>query len=362
MKILAVCSVINFRDFTRRATIEAIKKETENLDLLFYTSLKNRFKRKITVKGIPYSTYHFWIPDKFKKFRIPRFIEHFLRSFSWKRKISKYDLVFFTDPNQAWLIPYLKDTRIIIYLLRDPNVLQDIKNKTTEKLLLDKCNLVLATSKNLTNLYLQKYHGISHKTVHFWPNCVDLNIWDYRKFIKNNNSKLPKIGVAGNFSKNRTDYELLDYVTSELQDLDFEIAGSIDYEQSRYFWDNLFRKKNVHYLGFIPFDLLPETVANWNVGLITDKIEEYASYMHHNKVYQYLALGIPVVSLKIHEDYNELFPYVILADDYIHYAWNIRIALKQSINESFRNACIEIACLNSSEVRAKDFLSRINNI
>ena len=50
MKILAVCSTINFRDFTRRATIEAIKKEIETLDVLLFTSLKNFFKKKTTVK------------------------------------------------------------------------------------------------------------------------------------------------------------------------------------------------------------------------------------------------------------------------------------------------------------------------
>jgi len=84
--------------------------------------------------------------------------------------------------------------------------------------------------------------------------------------------------------------------------------------------------------------------------------------MHHNKVYQYLALGIPVVSLKIHEDYKMLHPYVRLTEDYVHYVEAIRIALEQSKTGSFRNTCIEIARLNSSEVRAKEFLSIINTI
>ena len=86
------------------------------------------------------------------------------------------------------------------------------------------------------------------------------------------------------------------------------LPESLDYNQSKIFWDRLFEKSNVKYLGNIPYEKLPKTVARWDVGLVTDKMDEYASYMHHNKVYQYLALGIPVVSLKIHEDYGCFIP------------------------------------------------------
>ena len=360
MNILAVCSNINFRDFTRRATIEAIKKEVDNLDVLFFTSLKNCFRKKVRVRNIQFSTYHFWIPDKMKKFIFLNFFEHKIRGWYWKREISKYDLVFFSDPNQAWLLPYIKKTKIV-YLIRDPNVLQNINQKENERKLLNCSDLVLATSKNLSEQYLGKYHGFSHKNIHYWPNCVDLDIWKVEK-SRSAISKIPVIGIAGNFSKKRTDYSLLDFITMNGPDINFEIAGKLDYAESKIFWDKIFLRTNVKYLGNIPFEELPGIIAGWDVGLVTEKMDEYATYMHHNKVYQYLALGIPVVSLKIHEDYTMLHPYVRMAEDYTQYIKDIRIALKQSKNESFKKACVEIARINSSETRAKEFISLVKTI
>jgi len=360
MNILAVCSTINFRDFTRRATIEAIKNEIDSLDVLLFTSLKNYFKKKTTVKDIQFSTYYFWIPEKMKKFIFLKYLEHKLRNWYWKKKISKYDWIFFTDPNQGWLLPYAKKSKIV-YLIRDPNVLQSINHKDNERKLLDSSQIVLATSKNLTDLYLEKYHGISHKNIHYWPNCVDINIWNAVSSGSKTLNK-PLIGVAGHFSLKRTDYLLLDNITTNCPDYDFEIAGILDYNHSKVFWDRMFEKSNVKYLGNIPYEGLPKTVARWDVGLVTDKMDEYASFMHHNKVYQYLALGIPVVSLKIHEDYIMLHPYVRLAEDYTQYIEAIRIALEQSKTGSFKKACIEIAGLNSSRIRAKEFLLFINTI
>ena len=137
----------------------------------------------------------------------------------------------------------------------------------------------------------------------------------------------------------------------------------MDYNQSKVFWDRMFEKSNVKYLGNIPYEELPETVARWNVGLVTDKMDEYASFMHHNKVYQYLALGIPVVSLKIHEDYMDASSLCTVWLKIIHNIlklsdlhWN-----KVKPNHS-KKSCIEMARLNSSEVRAKEFLSLIKTI
>lgn len=357
MNILAVCSTINFREFTRRATIEAIRNEVDNLDVILFTSFKNYFKKKITVSDIHFSTYHFWIPDKIKNFIIPKSIEYLLRAWYWKKKLSKYDWVFFTDPNQAWLLPYIKKSRII-YLIRDPNVLQRKSNKKNEFKLLNSADLVLATSKNLSNLYIQKYHGIQLKNVHYWPNCVDINIWKIQSRKSKTYGK-PKVGIAGNFSLKRTDYSLLDTITSNCPDVSFEIAGILDYNISKPFWENLFAKKNVRYLGNIPFESLPAVIAEWDVGLVTDRMDEYASFMHHNKVYQYLAMGVPVVSLKIHDDYTFLHPSVQLAENSEQYIIAIRDALEQGKNDTFRNACIEQAKLNSSRVRANEFVSII---
>lgn len=362
MNILVVCSTINFRDFTRRATIEAINKEGDNTDVLLFTSLKNLFKKKTKVRNITFSTYHFWIPDRLKKFIFLNNFEYKLRGWFWNKKISKYDLIFFTDTNQSWLLPYILKPKLV-YLIRDPNILQNIRCKKNEIAILKRADLVLATSRNLEKEYLPKYYGFSHKNICYWPNTVDIDTWDYEKlsFLKSDKSTCIA-GMAGNLN-NRTDLELLDYITQEKKRIQFIIVGknnlsTIDREK----FESILKRENVSYLGFISFDILPREVIKWDIGLTIEKFCEYTKYTHHNKIYQYLALGMPVVTLKIHDDYKDFYPYIQSAVDYKEYSEAIDYAIEKGRNHNFKDECIKLAKLNSSKVRAKEFLSLIKTI
>lgn len=354
MKILSIVSTTNFRDFTRRATIEAISRRVEKLDVLFFTSFKNILKEKITIRNIRFRTYHFWVPDHYKNINILITIEYLLRKSKWTKIFAEYDVIFFTDPNQAYLLPYISRSRIV-YLIRDPNVLQNEKFKKHERNLIQKAAIVLATSRNLAEKYIALYHQIDHPNVHYWPNTVDTNIWDHKKNKKLENVQ-PLIGVAGNFGSKRTDYELLQNITSKFTDCIFEIAGKIDRDENPCFWRQMLSKPNVKYLGNIPFERLPSVVSQWDIGLITDAINQYTSNMHHNKIYQYLAMGLPVVALKIHNDYVSLYPYVRVADNYHEYAKAMEESLAQSRSKEFRTSCIRLAIENSADSRARDFI------
>lgn len=360
LNILGIVSTRDFANFTRRATLEALSGEVDNLDILFYTGIKNIHKKKQSIPSIRSRKYHFWVPDKFKHWNSLSFLEHNLRKIKWKSLFKQYNVIFFNDPNQAWLLPYTNKNQKLVYLIRDPNILQNPAIKPFEKQLIEKVDLVLATSYNLTHHYIPKYYGMEPDHVHFWPNSVDLNVWDINKVEKRTPDK-PVVGVAGNFGKNRTDYDLLDYITDKRPDYRFEIAGKINPENNPEFWEKLLKKKNVTYFGFIPQEQLPQTVASWNVGLITDKINEYTSYMHHNKVYQYLAMGVPVVSLRIHEDYKDLYPNVQLADNHESYLEEIDRLAEKSYNQIFQNECTEIALKKTSQERVKKFISIVKS-
>lgn len=360
MKVLAIISTSNFSQFTRRATIEAISKKVERLDLLFYTGIKNKWKNKISIKGIDFNSYHFWVPDSLKKYKIFTASELGFRGNFWRRKFARYDVLFFGDPNQAYLLPYVGKQKVV-YLIRDPNVLQSRKQYENEQNLIKRAKLVLATSQNLTYQYILKYHQIQHQNVHYWPNCVDLNIWNVSNIINNRNHK-NKVGIAGNFGIKGSDFNLLNFITSEETGLHFEIVGKIDSKASNGIWQHIINKKNVTYRGYVQFEKLPQVVGQWKVGLTTEKINEYNSYTHHNKVYQYLALGIPAVTLKIHNDYNHLHPHVQAVDNYHDYLNALDCALEMGKDDDFRNTCISVAHENASDKRAESWIQWVNEL
>ena len=361
LRILTVISALNLPRFTRRATIEAISKKVEQLDLLIYTGVKNRFKKKETTAGIPVNTYHFWVPDMLKKHPVLTSIEHKVRKSVWSQRFSNYEVIFFTDPNQACLLPYI-DSQKIVYLIRDPNVLQHKKHYRNERALIDRADLILATSQNLATEYIPKYHQTTHPNIHYWPNTVDLEIWDYKRFENNSSEKGNyTVGMAGNMN-DRTDLKLLDFIT-DLEQVSFELCGNIfESVDDKKRLNKILAKKNVAHLGYIPFDKLPEKVAGWQCGLTIEKKCEYTRFTHHNKIYQYLALGLPVVSLKIHDDYSHLEPYVQSVESYSEYINAIEIALEKSRDPQFKRECIAVAETNSADKRAEDFLKWVKDL
>lgn len=357
MKILTITSTLNFRNFTRRATIEAIHKLFPGLEVMLFGGFKTIFNKANTTQGIRFHRYHNYLPESLLGKPGLMKIQNKLRGIYWKRFFKKFDLIFLTDPDQYIFLDYIKDQKLV-YLIRDPNVLQSVKNYPREKAILQKAHLVLATSKNLATNYIPKYHKIEHPNVQYWPNCVDLDIWDINKVEKKKN-EIPVLGVAGNFNAKRTDYELLEYIAEHCPDYKLQIAGKIDREQKPQFWQNLLARPNVEYLGIIPFEQLPQVVAGWDVGLITDRMDEYASYMHHNKVYQYLAMGVPVVSLRLHGDYDSLNPYVRIEKTYTDFKFSLKTVLNENQN-GHKDIYKKTVLPNTAKERALDFSCWIN--
>lgn len=359
MKLLCVVSTLNFPQFTRRATIEAIWRQNLETELLMFTGLKTFRKEPVSILGLKTYLYRFWTPEQLKTMPLISCAEHILRKKRWADFMNRYEAIFLTDPNQYWLLPYIRKQKII-YLIRDPNVLQSEKNFPREKAIFDRADVVFATSRNLAEKYLSKYYGFQHSNIHYWPNTVDLNIWDYNFFKdKSVSGKKFIAGMAGNIN-DRTDINLLEHITND-EDILFELCGKVtDKVRSNPVFQEVISRKNVKHLGYIPFHKLPERVWGWNVGLTIEKKCEYTRFTHHNKVYQYLALGKPVVILKIHNDYDDLGEPIFVCDTKEEYAQNLKELMSSEKKETeWVEDALRIANENSNEVRAKQFLNTI---
>ena len=361
MKILAICSSTDFINFTRRATINAIACNYNNLDVMLFSGIKNLFKKKGILKGYKFYFFHYLLPITSRKILFLANLENFFLKLKWDEIFTKYDVIFFSDPNQYFLLNFLTKKHKVIYLIRDPNVLQNPKNKPIEEGLIQRADIVLGTSKNLAYEYVKKFYGLNKKNIYYWANTVDFKNWHSIRLL-NCNVQSTAIGVAGNLNS-RTDLYLLKYLLVKLKYVNIEIYGknNLKDKESDQFLEIL-KSKKIDYKGYVPYDQLPGIVNSWRIGITLEKKCEYTHFTHHNKIYQYMALGIPVVTLRTHDDYEDYCGAVFLADDYQEFVSHVNylINLSNENMEKIRQKCVDYARQNSSENRAKQFMSILN--
>jgi hypothetical protein len=364
MKILTVCSGLDFINYTRRATIEAIHKINPELDILLFNSILNFRKKKNISSNIRFYYYHFWIVERFRKFKILSFFEYCVRFTKWESFFHRYDVVFFIDPNQYYLLHYLNKNQKLIYLLRDPSVILDPNNFNRELPIIIRADLILGISKSLCGYYFEKYYGFIPDNVKLWQNTVDMDLWNFNKWescIKKKSR--PLIGLAGNIDF-VIDIELLVFVISHLPEYDFEIAGKLDLNnREQIVWNELLRLPHVRYLGFVSYNEFPRIVINWDVGLVAAKPDqEYAHYLNNNKQYQYLALGKPFVTFPLDADYKEFEDLVFIAETRMGYIENIQLALRKSQESDVIEKGKIIALKHSADVRAGAFINYLSKL
>ena len=250
MKILTVCSGLDFINYTRRASIEAIHKLNPDLDILLFNSVLNIRRKKNISNRLNFFYYHFWAVEKLRILKVFSLLEYSLRFIKWRSFFRRYEVIFFLDPNQYYLLPYMNKDQKLIYSRRELPIIK-------------RANIILGISHNLCSYYFDKYYSNIPEKVKLWPNMVDLNLWDFKRwepFFKDKSR--PLIGLAGNINY-VIDIELLHFVISRLPEYDFEIAGKLDLNKNeKVVWGELLNLPNVKYLGLIPYNEFPEKVIN----------------------------------------------------------------------------------------------------
>jgi glycosyltransferase involved in cell wall biosynthesis len=86
--------------------------------------------------------------------------------------------------------------------------------------------------------------------------------------------------------------------------------------------------KNVHFLGHKPYDVLPDYLRAFDVGLLPYKLNEQVINSNPKKLREYLAGGKPVVSARVKEveRYGDL---VYIADDAQGFVDAVKRALEE---------------------------------
>lgn len=148
------------------------------------------------------------------------------------------------------------------------------------------------------------------------------------------------------------DFELLCQVASRLPNLNFMIVGSWKRQQpsvGTY-------PQNIHIIGPLPYDSIPALLAYSDVGIVPFKNNPLVRGVSPIKVYEYLAAGLPVVSLRWRELEVEALP-ISLAEGATEFVQAIETALRSTSEQ--RSKLKEYARGCSWEQRLRTILQHI---
>ena len=178
----------------------------------------------------------------------------------------------------------------------------------------------------------------------------EINDKNYKDIIE---EKKPIIGYYGALAS-WFDYELIKYLSNELKDINIVLFG-IKYDDS--FDENKLEKyKNIHYLGPINYNKLPEYAQFFDVCIIPFIINEITLSTNPIKVFEYMALGKPIVTTAMPE--CKKFKSVFIANDYDEFKKQIEnsVRLTKDKNPEYFRILKEEALQNTWQSRAQDIL------
>ena len=165
--------------------------------------------------------------------------------------------------------------------------------------------------------------------------------------------KKPIIGYYGALAS-WFDYDLLKYIAEKRKDINIVLLG-IKYDDS-FDESKIDKYKNIHYLGAKNYNKLPEYAHFFDVCIIPFKINEITLSTNPIKVFEYMALGKPIITTAMPE--CKKYKSVFVADKKEEFIQFIDKAIR--LNKTTDNEYFEIlrneAMENTWESKAKSIL------
>lgn len=124
----------------------------------------------------------------------------------------------------------------------------------------------------------------------------------------------PRIGFFGGLDDYIIDFDLLERIATEIPDASLVLVGDATLSMERFS-----KFKNVHWLGFRPYEKIPGYGSAFDVALMPWLNNDWIHHSNPIKLKEYLALGLPVVTIDFPEAhyYAEHLTIAQDADDFI---------------------------------------------
>jgi glycosyltransferase involved in cell wall biosynthesis len=163
-----------------------------------------------------------------------------------------------------------------------------------EPLLIEKSDLVVCNSPQLAD-FARTFNSRSYDV----GQGVDLSSYNTDSLFKTPESvemiSKPRIGYIGDINSLRLDAGLIYELARSKPDYSFIMIGN---EDKLFASHALHSLKNVHFLGSIPKNMVPEYMSSLQVCLNPQLVNEITIGNYPRKVDEYLAMGKPVIATK----------------------------------------------------------------
>jgi glycosyltransferase involved in cell wall biosynthesis len=204
------------------------------------------------------------------------------------------------------------ENAFVIYdVLDDISIHKDEKDETGSTAydyhmkFIERADLVLTCSNSLRDRLVALCPDIL-----LIPNGVDVEHFSPKNIIptaKMRTIKKPIVGYHGAIAE-WFDVYLMSQIAKDKPQYEFVLIGPVSPELDIH---NLADLPNVHFLGVIPYEEIPRYIINFDVGILPFKIDSITEVLRPLKIFEYLALKKPVVSIPFPELTS--YPGVILA-------------------------------------------------
>lgn len=178
-----------------------------------------------------------------------------------------------------------------------------------EPAIIEAADLVFVTSPTLQ----AKLAAIAATKVHYFPNVAD-----YHHFAQALNPgslpgdlatiPQPRIGFIGAIKDYKLDFDLIQTLAQQHRDWHWVLIGDLELADPQALLDRL-DDPNIHFLGYRPYDSLPQYLRGFDVAVLPCLLNEYTRSMFPMKFFEYLAAGKPVVGTRLASltDYEDLY-------------------------------------------------------
>jgi glycosyltransferase involved in cell wall biosynthesis len=182
-----------------------------------------------------------------------------------------------------------------------------------EQALVKNVDCIFVHSRQIQEMFYQQ----TSKPIHFMPSAADVTTFQSTSEIQPEIIRLPqpRLGIVGTLDA-RIDTQLLVRIAQAKPEWQLVLIGHT--RPGIPLFNTLLQNANVHWFGSQPFSSLPRWMNGMDLFLIPYVVNDLTKCVHPLKVYEYLAVGKPIVSTDLPE-IRHLKPWIDIAQDEEHF-------------------------------------------
>ncbi|CAM4396893.1 glycosyltransferase [Saccharibacillus endophyticus] len=268
----------------------------------------------------------------------------------------EYEMIWVTHPKYVDTIPSSYKGKIVYDCMDYHAGFHDDPEKRTE-IEFQEQRLAQVADYIFTSSQLLYQRIVSYATfekVHFVPNAADSSHFMQARSPKSGARTI--VGYFGTISY-WFDFELLEKLSTEFSDLEFQMIGPIEVAGIVKRFSSF---PNVKFLGKVNFEVLPIYLKEFDVCIMPFKKNDLIESVDPVKIYEYLAGGKPVVSV-YYEGLERFSDYIYTATSFTEFSEQLIKALKEdNLQEAEKR--ISFVSENTWTERALFMQKKINEI